>query len=251
MADVKITALPAAASVLTTDIFPIVADPGGTPATKKSTFAVLQTLLNTTPTFITSVTISKTVSGTADLNFSAPDRPTSASIKLDWSTGTLTVAAPDSSVVLKNGVNQALKTTNGGVLLGATSSGSIGVGDGTAIIALNSLGASDPLMRMTGSISAGTDNTYDWGYDPSGGPSANLRPRNLAVGTGVFIGTTSPAASAALQADSTSTGLLPPRMTTAQKNAISSPAEGLVVYDLTLHKLCVRGAAAWETITSV
>jgi hypothetical protein len=57
--------------------------------------------------------------------------------------------------------------------------------------------------------------------------------------------------SAQLQVDSTTRGFLPPRMTTTQKNAIASPAAGLVVYDTTLGKLCVRGAAAWETITSI
>lgn len=55
---------------------------------------------------------------------------------------------------------------------------------------------------------------------------------------------------AALQADSTTRGFMPPRMTTTQKNAITSPPESLVVYDLTLHKLCVYTGAAWETITS-
>jgi hypothetical protein len=39
-------------------------------------------------------------------------------------------------------------------------------------------------------------------------------------------------------------------MTTAQKNAISAPAEGQMVYDVTLHKVCIRVAVAWETITS-
>jgi len=58
-------------------------------------------------------------------------------------------------------------------------------------------------------------------------------------------------ASARLQVDSTTTGFLPPRMTTTQKNAIASPAAGLVVYDTTLGKLCVRTASSWETITSV
>lgn len=51
--------------------------------------------------------------------------------------------------------------------------------------------------------------------------------------------------------NSTTQGFLPPRMTTTQKNAIASPAEGLIVYDSTLGKLCVRTAAAWETITSL
>lgn len=71
-------------------------------------------------------------------------------------------------------------------------------------------------------------------------------------GTGnVGIGTTSPAASAKLDITSTTQGVLFPRMTTTQKNAISSPAEGLVVYDLTLHKLCVYTGSAWEIITSL
>lgn len=57
-------------------------------------------------------------------------------------------------------------------------------------------------------------------------------------------------ASAISQIDSTTKGFLPPRMTTAQKNAIAAPAAGLVVYDTTLNKLCVY-TTAWETITSV
>jgi hypothetical protein len=68
----------------------------------------------------------------------------------------------------------------------------------------------------------------------------------IRVGSSVSIATSS-----ILQADSTTQGFLPPRMTTTQKNAIASPASGLVVYDTTLGKLCVRGAAAWETITSL
>lgn len=57
-------------------------------------------------------------------------------------------------------------------------------------------------------------------------------------------------ASAQLQIDSTVKGFLPPRMTTTQKNAIASPAAGLVVYDTTLAKLCVY-TTTWETITSL
>lgn len=56
--------------------------------------------------------------------------------------------------------------------------------------------------------------------------------------------------SSALQVESTSKGFLPPRMTTTQKNAISSPVAGLVVYDTTLNKLCVF-TTAWEIITSI
>lgn len=56
--------------------------------------------------------------------------------------------------------------------------------------------------------------------------------------------------SAKLEVTSTTKGFLPPRMTTAQKNAISSPAAGLMVYDTDLNKLCVY-TTAWETITSI
>jgi hypothetical protein len=67
----------------------------------------------------------------------------------------------------------------------------------------------------------------------------------------VLINTITDVASSQLTVESTTKGFLPPRMTTTQKNAIASPATGLVIFDTTLNKLCVRGASAWETITSV
>jgi hypothetical protein len=59
------------------------------------------------------------------------------------------------------------------------------------------------------------------------------------------------AASSILELYSKTQGFLPPRMTTTQKNAISSPAQGLMVFDTTLIKLCVYSGTSWETITSV
>jgi hypothetical protein len=70
-------------------------------------------------------------------------------------------------------------------------------------------------------------------------------------GGNLIIGGVAPVASAKVQIDSTTQGVLFPRMTTTQKNAIATPATGLVVFDTTLNKLCVRGASAWETITSI
>jgi hypothetical protein len=69
--------------------------------------------------------------------------------------------------------------------------------------------------------------------------------------TGLGIGTSSPSASAILDAQSTTKGVRMPNMTTTQKNAIASPAAGLMVFDTTLAKLCVYTGAAWQTITSV
>lgn len=66
---------------------------------------------------------------------------------------------------------------------------------------------------------------------------------NSAGSTG--IGTTTPSASAKLEITSTTQGVLLPRMTTTQKNAISSPAEGLEVYDLTLHQKSYYNGTTW------
>jgi hypothetical protein len=38
-------------------------------------------------------------------------------------------------------------------------------------------------------------------------------------------------------------------MTTAQKDVVQ-PSPGMVVYDITLNKLCVYTVTSWETITS-
>ena len=68
----------------------------------------------------------------------------------------------------------------------------------------------------------------------------------------VGIGTTSPNNSAALDIESTTKGLLTPRMTAAQRNAISSPANGLIVYqtDNTPSLYCfVNGV--WTTISGI
>jgi hypothetical protein len=58
----------------------------------------------------------------------------------------------------------------------------------------------------------------------------------------------SPVASAILQADSTTKGFLPPRMTTTQKNAIASPATGLVLYDSTTNKLQCYNGSTWNDL---
>lgn len=63
------------------------------------------------------------------------------------------------------------------------------------------------------------------------------------------FGDTSSDASAVLQANSTTQGFLPPRVTTAQRDAISSPAAGLVVFNTSTGKLNVY-TTAWEAVTS-
>lgn len=50
----------------------------------------------------------------------------------------------------------------------------------------------------------------------------------------IGIGTTSPDPTSVLHVESTTQGFLTPRMTTAQRTAITTPANGLMVYDTTL-----------------
>ena len=64
------------------------------------------------------------------------------------------------------------------------------------------------------------------------------------------LGTTSPNASALLDVSSTTKGVLLPRMTTTQVNAISSPADGLTVYNTTLNTLCFYNGTSWQKVTS-
>ncbi|MDP3645825.1 MAG: hypothetical protein Q8R25_01945, partial [bacterium] len=66
----------------------------------------------------------------------------------------------------------------------------------------------------------------------------------------IGIGTTSPFISSALQIDSTNKAFLPPRMTTAQKDAISGPTGGLILYDSDLSKLNVYNGSAWKNVGS-
>jgi hypothetical protein len=55
-------------------------------------------------------------------------------------------------------------------------------------------------------------------------------------------------ASALLEVQSTTKGFLPPRMTTTQKNAIATPASGLIVYDETTNKLACYNGTTWNDL---
>jgi len=73
---------------------------------------------------------------------------------------------------------------------------------------------------------------------------------NRASAQGTAINTTGAAAAASAMLDVTSTtkGVLVPRMTTTQRNAISSPATGLMVYDNTLNSYYYYNGSAWTAV---
>lgn len=67
-------------------------------------------------------------------------------------------------------------------------------------------------------------------------------------GSGMAIGTNSPHASAKLDVASTSQGILPPRMTGTQMNAISDPAAGLQIYNNTSSQPHYRDGSTWQAM---
>jgi hypothetical protein len=75
-------------------------------------------------------------------------------------------------------------------------------------------------------------------WSPSGNDIYNKNSGNIGIGT-----TTNPDASAKLEVKSTTSGFLPPRLTTAQRDAIVFPATGLVVFNLTTNKLEINSGS--------
>lgn len=61
----------------------------------------------------------------------------------------------------------------------------------------------------------------------------------------IGLGTQTPHASAHLEVASTSRGFLPPRMDSAHRDAIASPAEGLMVYNTSTHEPEFWNGTAW------
>ncbi len=61
----------------------------------------------------------------------------------------------------------------------------------------------------------------------------------------VGVGTNNPDNSAALEIQTTTAGFLPPRMTTEQRDMISNPAVGLMIYNLNTHCLNVYKPGGW------
>jgi hypothetical protein len=95
----------------------------------------------------------------------------------------------------------------------------------------------DPTINVTG----GTSIVRGLYYNPTLTSTTGVTNIAIETTTGdvifgstsgrVGIGTATPNASARLQVDSTTQGFLPPRMTTSQRNLISSPAAGLIIYN--------------------
>jgi hypothetical protein len=78
-------------------------------------------------------------------------------------------------------------------------------------------------------------------------PNAKFYPLIIKDGSTGF-GTDTPNASSLVELSSTTQGFLPPRMTTTQRDAISTPAEGLVIYNTTTQVLNFYNGTTWGAV---
>jgi hypothetical protein len=66
----------------------------------------------------------------------------------------------------------------------------------------------------------------------------------------IGLGTNTPSDKSILDLTSTTRGFLSPRMTTAQRDAITSVPAGLMIYNTSTNKLNFYNGSAWEAVTS-
>jgi len=125
---------------------------------------------------------------------------------------------PGSKILYLTGAVGSGANLDGGVEF-RHSNGTQGIGFGFNTIYATGVSAS----QMLGLASHGPDGSIVF--------TTNLSERMRITGMGnVGIGIITPNASAQLDINSTSKGLLPPRMTKAQRDAISIPANGLMIF---------------------
>jgi hypothetical protein len=213
------------ASSLTLTGTPLAAGSGGTGLTSLGTGVA--TFLQT-PTSANLAAAVTNETGSGSLVFA--DSPT-------FSTG-ITVAGSNSTGVISATTSSSAVSISVASLLAASSTGDVYFSVGkaltntnSALIGYSTTGATAPYAFMT---------TY--------GRAAS----DLCVNTNgsVGMGTATPSTKAKLEISSTTQGFLPPRMTTTQRDAITSPPEGLEIYNSTLKKKQFFNGTSWETVTS-
>jgi hypothetical protein len=142
-------------------------------------------------------------------------------------------AAASTATNLATGVTGTLPVSSGGT--GATTLTGYVKGSGTATMTAS---ATIPVADITGTLPVANGGTGSTNGSITGTSSITITAggsnQNVSIlpsGTGsVGIGTNSPNSLAILDVSSTTKGFLPPRMTYAQKIAIASPPQGLMIY---------------------
>jgi hypothetical protein len=150
----------------------------------------------------------------------------------------ITVSGSNSTGVVVASTSSASTSISVASLLAASSTGDVYFSVGkslatsnSALIGYSTVGATSPYAFMTVYGRAASDLCVN------------------SVGS-VGMGTSTPSSKAKLEISSTTQGFLPPRMTTTQRDAITSVPAGLTIYNTTTNKLNFYNGSAWEAVTS-
>jgi len=113
-------------------------------------------------------------------------------------------------------------------------------------ILIGSTGAAASVASLTGTASQIV-------VTPGAGSITLSTPQSIATTSAVQFGSVlagvgSKAASAIMESISTTQGFLPPRMTEVQRDAIGTPATGLVIFNTTTNQLNVFNSASWGAV---
>jgi hypothetical protein len=131
-------------------------------------------------------------------------------------------------------LNQPLDTTSNLNLSGITD----GMGNQSGLsISQTSIAVSNQLYIGNNGASNWEPAIYNY---PSSNVNISVNPNNIVVSEGYSTGSTS---NAIFEMASTTQGMLLPRMTTLERNAISHAEDGLIVYDTDLNQICYYNGA--------
>jgi len=166
-------------------------------------------------------------------------------LSINTPTGEAVRFNPDKTIDLKSsiGVNGNSPTAGYGVnSFGSTAGvrgeggfyGLLGLGSGAGVYGYSSAGTAGVFGTSTG-IGLQVEASLNHAIHSNG----RAYVEEYGLGAGMVD-------SALFQLNSTSKGFLPPRMTTAQINAISSPSEGLVVYNTDRDRLETYNGTYWK-----
>jgi len=216
--------------------------------------SAIQTQLNAKQATLVSGTNIKTINstsllGSGDITISA--NPSGVSGAIQFSNGS--AFASDATNLFWDDTNNRLGVGTNAPSATGHFKGSGSTSATTSLLVQNSVGTEYFAVQDNGTIRIANNQAFRNGT--SGGSNyfdmGNIIVRNgdTTQGGSISIGTGSAAvASAMLELSSTTKGFLCPRMTTTQKNAIATPAAGLVVYDSTTNKLCCYNGSTWNDL---
>ena len=160
--------------------------------------------------------------------------------------GSGSTSATTSLLVQNSSALEALKITDDGTSVFKSSTGTL--------LQLNANGDlyagvnNNAQMQVLGSASLIIARSPQFWFRNDSGPTGQYYANFIGGQFAIGKSTTQAVASALIEMSSTTMGFLPPRMTTTQKNAIASPAAGLVLYDSTTNKLQCYNGSTWNDL---